>query len=46
MVRSYDALGMTQLRDDAERIMRQNFPQSAFFSGGKAKGGGPWWKVW
>jgi outer membrane protein assembly factor BamD len=46
MVRSYDALGMTQLRDDAERIMRQNFPQSAFFSGGKAKSGGPWWKVW
>lgn len=30
MVRSYDRLGMAQLRDDAERVLRQNFPNSAF----------------
>jgi len=29
MVRAYDALGMAQLRDDAERILRKNFPDSA-----------------
>ena len=29
MVRAYDALGMSELRDDAERILRRNFPDSA-----------------
>lgn len=28
MVRSYDAMGMTQLRDDAERVLRLNFPNT------------------
>ncbi len=28
MVQSYDALGMTDLRNDAERIVRKNFPNS------------------
>jgi outer membrane protein assembly factor BamD len=28
MIRSYDALGMTDLRNDAERIVRKNFPNS------------------
>ncbi|MBC7500950.1 MAG: outer membrane protein assembly factor BamD [Herminiimonas sp.] len=45
MVRSYDALGMPDLRDDAERIMRKNFPNSPYFSGGRGSGR-PWWKFW
>lgn len=28
MVRSYDRLGLVQLRDDAARVLRQNFPQT------------------
>lgn len=28
MIRAYDALGMPDLRDDAERILRKNFPDS------------------
>ena len=28
MVRAYDVLGMPQLRDDAERVLRKNFPES------------------
>jgi outer membrane protein assembly factor BamD len=28
MVQAYDALGMADLRDDAERILRKNFPDS------------------
>jgi outer membrane protein assembly factor BamD len=28
MIRAYDALGMIDLRDDAERIVRKNFPDS------------------
>jgi outer membrane protein assembly factor BamD len=27
MVKAYDALGLTDLRDDAERVMRKNFPE-------------------
>ncbi len=30
LVKSYDALGMTQLRDDADRVMRTNFPNSVY----------------
>jgi outer membrane protein assembly factor BamD len=29
MVRAYEVLGMPELRDDAERILRKNFPDSA-----------------
>jgi outer membrane protein assembly factor BamD len=45
MVRSYDALGLTKLRDDAERVMKKNFPNSVYFRGGPDRSG-PWWKVW
>lgn len=44
MVKSYDALGMTQLRDDAERILKHNFPESRYLSG--ADKSDPWWKLW
>src|SRR3989304_4644053 len=33
LVLSYQALGMKDLRDDAERVMRANFPQSAYLKG-------------
>ncbi len=29
MIQAYDVLGMSELRDDAERILRKNFPDSA-----------------
>ncbi len=45
MVRAYDALGMKDLRDDAERVMLKNFPNSLFLKGG-AKGDAPWWQIW
>jgi len=44
MVKSYDALGMTQLRDDAERVLKHNFPESRFLSG--AGESDSWWKFW
>jgi outer membrane protein assembly factor BamD len=45
MVKAYDALGMTDLRDASDRVMRTNFPQSKYLAG---KGGlsAPWWKLW
>lgn len=45
MVRGYDALGLTDLRDDAERVLKKNFPDSDFFRGGRVKET-PWWKFW
>jgi len=32
MVRCYDRLGLVQLRDDANRVLRQNFPTSSFLA--------------
>ena len=46
MVRSYDALGMTQLRDDTRRVMETNFPRSSYLSRGVKSSQEPWWKVW
>lgn len=45
MVKAYDAMGMTDLRDDAERVMKQNFPNSKYLSG-SAYGYRPWWNFW
>ena len=46
LIRSYDALGMTQLRDDARRVMDKSYPQSAYLNGGFKGKSDPWWKVW
>jgi len=32
MVMSYDKLGLVQLRDDAGRVLRQNYPNSEFIA--------------
>ncbi|MFY9316428.1 MAG: outer membrane protein assembly factor BamD [Burkholderiales bacterium] len=45
MVKAYDALGMTDLRDASDRVMRKNFPDSKYLSG-KGGPGAPWWKLW
>lgn len=45
MVKAYDALGMNDLRDDAERVMRKNFPKSEYYTRGLDKKE-PWWKLW
>jgi outer membrane protein assembly factor BamD len=46
IVRSYDALGMTQLRDDARRVMQASYPQSEYLSKGFKSVDNPWWKLW
>ena len=45
LVKSYDALGMTELRDDADRVLRKNFPTSVYFAGGP-QDKRPWWQLW
>lgn len=42
---SYDRLGLTQLRDDTRRVIDRNYPNSAFFGGGKDNKKS-WWKFW
>jgi outer membrane protein assembly factor BamD len=46
MVRSYDRLGLTSLRDDAERVLRANYPDSAFLAAGFQGKDKPWWQFW
>jgi len=45
LVKSYEALGMNDLRADADRVLRQNFPNSVYYSGGPADTR-PWWQLW
>jgi outer membrane protein assembly factor BamD len=45
LVKAYDAMGMNDLRDDADRVMRKNFPSSVYLSRG-LEGDKPWWKFW
>jgi outer membrane protein assembly factor BamD len=46
LARAYDALGMTDLRDAADRVMQKNFPDSAYLKGGPRKPNVPWWRIW
>jgi outer membrane protein assembly factor BamD len=45
LVNAYDALGLTDLRDAAERVMRTNFPNSSYLRGGPKKDV-PFWRIW
>lgn len=44
--KSYDALGLTPLRDDAKRVLVKNFPNSEYLAYGFKANSGPWWKTW
>jgi outer membrane protein assembly factor BamD len=41
LVKSYDAMGLTQLRDDANRMLDANFPGTKVALGQKS-----WWQFW
>lgn len=44
--KSYDALGMTQLRDDTKRVIEKTYPQSEYLAKGFKKADSPWYKLW
>lgn len=46
LIQSYDALGMTQLRDDARRVMQSSYPQGVYATGTVKAKSNPWWKFW
>lgn len=44
--KSYDALGMIQLRDDTRRVIEKTYPQSDFLSKGFRAVNRPWYQLW
>jgi outer membrane protein assembly factor BamD len=46
MVASYERLGLKELRDDAERVMKRNFPDSRHFREGLRSREQAWWQFW
>jgi outer membrane protein assembly factor BamD len=46
LVKAYDALGMNDLRDAADRVMRTNFPESRYLKAGGDRKDVPWWRLW
>jgi len=46
LVLAYDRLGMNDLRDSADRIMRKNFPDSRYLKPGGVRKDVPWWRLW
>jgi len=44
---AYDRLGLTDLKADAERVLRLNFPDSDYLKYGERRGKAkPWWQIW
>jgi outer membrane protein assembly factor BamD len=47
LAKSYAALNMPSLQQDAERVLQHNFPQSQYLATGHAtQQNKPWWQVW
>ncbi|MFC4931312.1 outer membrane protein assembly factor BamD [Massilia sp. GCM10023247] len=45
MLRAYDKMGMTTLRDDTRRVFLLNYPHSRFMNPNTG-GDAPWWRFW
>ena len=46
MARSYEKMGMNDLRDDAMRVLKHNFPKSEYVSSDVKVREKAWWKFW
>jgi outer membrane protein assembly factor BamD len=46
LVMSYDKLDMTGPRDDAKRVLLQNYPNSPYLVHGLKPPSKPWWQLW
>ena len=46
MMQSYDRLGLTQLRDDAGRVLKTSYPNSTILANGLGNKKAPWWQIW
>ncbi len=45
-IQAYNAMGMKDLRDDAERVFELNYKSKANEAENTSGGDKPWWKVW
>jgi len=45
MVEAYDRMGMTEMRDDARKVLAKNYPADKMASDGQNRSK-PWWKFW
>ena len=46
LAESYDKLGLTELRDDANRVSLKNFPASTLATQGPGSAKKAWWQIW
>lgn len=46
LMRSYDELGLTQLRDDTRRVLEKSYPQSHYLTGNPKASTTPWYQFW
>jgi outer membrane protein assembly factor BamD len=46
LARSYDRLGLDELRDGADRVLKRNFPESRFLRDGLLAPDRAWWQFW
>ena len=46
MFKSYEALGLDQLRDDTRRVLESTYPKTEYLSRGFKPASNPWWKIW
>ena len=46
MAESYSRLGLTELRDDTNRVLLKNFPSTTIQTDGIGIAKKPWWQIW
>jgi outer membrane protein assembly factor BamD len=46
LVKAYDEMGAKDLRDDAERVLMKNYPNSPYLKGDPRRAKVPWWQIW
>ena len=46
LAQAYDKLGLVQLRDDAARVLKTNFPDASLDTDLSGRRKTPWWQLW
>ncbi len=46
MAQAYEEIGLTSLREDVEKIMKKNFPESVYLSESGSLEKKSWWEIW
>lgn len=46
LIEAYGKLGIAELRNDAMRVLKKNFPNSTYLTAGYENDSTPWWRLW